>query len=213
VGGMIVAARRQWFGIGFAIGAAALCVVASLMNLPATVALTGIVAMAREQARDRDPDLIQEFDTEEWNSLVKRHNEHALLTQRFRVLEIDLRSDNGAIIESPVIYLRVLNGTKYPVRRVYFHAVLKTAGRDIPWVDTDFNYEIPGGLQPGEEAEWELSPNLFDSKWKYALEAKDAVLQVTVENVDGADGKPLFPDWTEKDQAKLDRFRELQNEM
>ncbi len=67
------------------------------------------------------------------------------------------------------------------VFRANRHAVLSTTGRSVPWVDADFNYEIPGGMEPGETQKWDLSPNLFDSDWAHAKDASsNAVLKVTV---------------------------------
>jgi hypothetical protein len=90
----------------------------------------------------------------------------------------------------PVIELSVSNGTGKAVSRAYFKGVVASPGRSVPWIAEDFNYEIPGGIEPGETAEWSLAPNMF-SEWGRET-PEDAVLTVTVVRVDGADGEPLF---------------------
>jgi len=61
----------------------------------------------------------------------------------------------------------------------------------VPWVEDDFNYQIPGGLEPGEEARWKLSPNMF-SDWGKVDAPPEAVLTVTVLRLDGADGEEML---------------------
>ncbi len=89
------------------------------------------------------------------------------------------------------IDLVVSNETGRPVSRVYFHALLLTPGRAVPWVDDEFNYSIPGGLEPGETAEWSLRPNMFGSWGNVDEERNDAVLIVRTVGLDGPDGESM----------------------
>ena len=91
----------------------------------------------------------------------------------------------------PRIDITVKNGTESPVSRAYFHGVVKSPERSIPWIEEDFNYRIPGGLEPGEQARWKLTPNMF-SDWGTVDVPKEAVMTVTVERLDGADGEELL---------------------
>jgi len=92
---------------------------------------------------------------------------------------------------TPVIDLKVRNGTPAPVSRAYFHGVVKSPERSIPWIEEDFNYKIAGGLEPGEEARWKLSPNMF-SEWGTVDVPKEAEFTVTVVGLDGANEEELF---------------------
>lgn len=114
------------------------------------------------------------------------------------------RSTDRLGMVEPRILLRVRNGTSHPVSRAYFLGVLASPGRSVPWLKEDFNYEIPGGVEPGEEATWRLAPNMF-SAWGTVEVPPDAGLQVTVVRLDGADGESLFSaaDYTEEDSARL----------
>lgn len=109
-----------------------------------------------------------------------------------RVLASTFAFEESDFDRSPTIELRVRNDTAHPIARVYFDAVLATTGRAVPWVDTRFNYEIPGGLEPGEEATWRLAPNRFDDWGRAPADRDDVVLAVVPYRVDGADGKALY---------------------
>jgi hypothetical protein len=110
--------------------------------------------------------------------------------------------------EESVIELTVRNNTGHAISRAYFMGTLASPNRSVPWIRDGINYEIPGGLEPGEEAKWSLAPNMF-SDWGKATAPDDAVLTVQVERVDGADGKPLFStrDFTEKDAERLTKLK------
>lgn len=106
----------------------------------------------------------------------------------------------------PVIELTVRNGTNVPVSRAYFAGTISSPGRAVPWLKEDFNYSIQGGLEPGEEASWSLSPNMF-SAWGSVRAPDDAVLTVEVSRLDGPDGKAAFDAaFSERDANRLDEL-------
>lgn len=109
----------------------------------------------------------------------------------------------------PVIELTVSNGTDKAVARAYFKGTIATPGRSVPWLVKEFNYEISGGLEPGEVQSWTLAPNQF-SEWGNVEPPQDALFTVEVERLDGADGEPLFGGGTfnERDEARLATLRE-----
>jgi hypothetical protein len=117
------------------------------------------------------------------------------------------KSGTYYITEDPIIELTVYNGTKYPVSRAYFTGTLSSPKRSIPWLKEDFNYQISGGLEPGEEAAWRLAPNSF-SEWGTVDAPKDAILTVEVKKLDGADEETLFAsdNFDEDDQERLDEL-------
>jgi hypothetical protein len=98
---------------------------------------------------------------------------------------------SNEFMAQPVISITVKNSTPTPLKRIYFVGTLASPKRAIPWVKESFNYEMPGGLEPGETGNWNLEPNAL-SEWKKGTEApKDAVFTVEVVRIDGADGKPI----------------------
>lgn len=101
------------------------------------------------------------------------------------------QKSNGYFGKQPVIDLTVKNGTSSAISRAYFEGTLASPGRAVPWHKDEFNYEISGGLEPGESAKWSLAPNMF-SDWGKVDAPADAVFTVVVTQLDGADGKPVY---------------------
>jgi hypothetical protein len=116
------------------------------------------------------------------------------------------KTKNGTyyITDEPVIELTVRNGTDQAISRAYFKGTLSSVGRTVPWLKEDFNYQISGGLEPGEEATWRLSPNMF-SEWGKVNAPKDAVLTVEVVKLDDSKGVELYSTdiFGEDEEAKL----------
>ncbi|KAA3667659.1 DUF6694 family lipoprotein [Pectobacterium carotovorum] len=111
-------------------------------------------------------------------------------------------------LKQPIISLNIENNTGKAISRAYFKGVITSPGREVPWFSDTFNYQIPGGLEPGEKAEWSLSPNMFSS-WGKVSVPTDAIFTVNVIRLDGADEKPIFGDanFTERDQKRLDELK------
>lgn len=105
----------------------------------------------------------------------------------------------------PIIEVTVKNGISAAISRAYFKGTIASPGRSIPWLVEDFNYEISGGLEPGEEQSWTLAPNMF-SDWGKVNAPADAVFTVEVVRLDGSDKKAMFGSslFTEENQKRLD---------
>jgi len=110
--------------------------------------------------------------------------------------------------KQPIIQLTVKNGTGQAVSRAYFEGTLASPNRSVPWHKDTFNYSISGGLESGEEATWNLAPNMF-SDWGKVDVPKDAVFTVTVEQLDGPDGKPIYSErvFSERDRERLGELK------
>jgi hypothetical protein len=108
----------------------------------------------------------------------------------------------------PIIELTVRNGTSHAISRAYFVGTLSSHGRSVPWLEEDFNYEISGGVEPGEKVSWRLSPNTF-SKWGSINAPSDAVFTVKVDRLDGPDKKTLLSarDFTDHDAERLEMLK------
>jgi len=125
----------------------------------------------------------------------------------FKVTRSRLYRESVGFMTEPVIELSVTNGTTSPISRAYFHGIVASPGRAVPWISDDFNYEIRGGIEPGEMATWKLNPNMFGA-WG-SKTAPDAVLTVEVVKLDGPDGKTLY-DAEGLDESEQQRLAELQ---
>ena len=111
------------------------------------------------------------------------------LLAKFVVERANFRKSTAGFMRENLIELAVRNGTGKAVSRAYFQAVLLTPGREIPWVDSSFNYEISGGLEAGEAAVWKLTPNMFGDWAKAPTERNDTIFIARPVRLDGANGK------------------------
>ncbi len=156
--------------------------------------------------------------------IVREVNE--LQEKRKRALEAEAQLKSFAVDRSrfyfnqsgfrrqAVIELSVRNGTTHAVSRAYFHGVLATPGRSVPWVEEDFNYSISGGLEPGESATWQLVPNMFGEWDKAPIDRDDMVLTVTVTRIDGPQGEPVFDaQFPESDGTRLEELKRELSEL
>lgn len=118
-----------------------------------------------------------------------------------------LRDEEYSYQPKPIIELSVHNGTDKAVSRAYFKGTIASPGRSVPWLSDTFNYEISGGLEPGEAASWVLAPNMF-SEWGKVRAPDDAVFTVEVYKLDGADKNELY-DASGLTERELKRLVEL----
>ncbi|MEY8214250.1 MAG: hypothetical protein RPR97_07165 [Colwellia sp.] len=112
--------------------------------------------------------------------------------KKFSVLRSRFYYQKSSYREEAVIELTVKNNTEYAVSRVYFDGVLASQGRSVPWVSDSFNHSIAGGIEPGEEVTWKLTPNRFGTWGKAPKNRDDMLLTVSVNRIDGADKKAIF---------------------
>jgi len=73
-------------------------------------------------------------------------------------------SYSDAFYRNPIIELHVANNTEFAISRAHFKGRVIGKGRTIPYVEDVFDYRIPGGLEPGESAEWTIALNRY-SEW------------------------------------------------
>lgn len=124
--------------------------------------------------------------------------------QLFKIVRSRLYFQKSLYREEAVIELTVKNETPHAISRAYFNGVLASPGRSVPWVQDSFNYKISGGLEPGEEVTWKLSPNMFGEWSKAPKDRNDTVLTVTVTRIDGSDEKPIYDsEFSERDESKI----------
>jgi hypothetical protein len=116
----------------------------------------------------------------------------------------------GALGEEPVIEVTLRNDTGQTVSKFYTKAVLASPGREAPWIDSGFNYEIPGGLKSGERQNLKLAPNRFGDWGNAPKDRNDMILTVAVERLDGAGGERLFDvKFSSEDAAQLTALEKL----
>lgn len=104
----------------------------------------------------------------------------------------------------PVVELSLVNQTSVSVSRVYFTGTLSSPGRAVAWLKDDFDYDIPGGMEPAETKEVKLNP-FPPGRWERVELPADAVLTVEVRRLDGPDKKAAFnaDAFSERDAERL----------
>ncbi|QEI06860.1 hypothetical protein FXN63_14215 [Pigmentiphaga aceris] len=114
----------------------------------------------------------------------------------------------------PLIEMTVTNRTNHAISRAYFEGTVKSPGRSVPWIKEEFNYSIPGGLEPGETVSWSLAPNEYGPWGKTEVPA-DAIMTVTTTQLDGPDNKTIAASsditslkvFTSEDELQLNQLR------
>lgn len=115
--------------------------------------------------------------------------------QKFKVISSKFYFSKGTFSSGPIIELTVKNGTKYPISRAYFKGRLTSPGRAIAWVEEGFNYEIMGGIEPGEQITWKLAPNMFGEWGQAPKDRNDMILTTEVYQIDDANKEPIYCDY------------------
>jgi hypothetical protein len=114
---------------------------------------------------------------------------------------------DDSFISQPTIEFTVRNETKLPIRKLFAQGVVISPGRTLPWVDEEFNYEFPGGLEPSEERHLRLAPNTF-GEWgnRDLSDRDDLVLTIVITGLEDAEGRVV------EDEGK-DRELELRQRL
>jgi len=165
-----------------------------------------IIAERKEKEREQTVSEIAETKSKiaELEEKRTRTEQDREKLKQFKVLRSRFYYDESSVIEKRVIELTVKNDTQFPISRAYFHGVLATPGRAVPWVKDSFSYSISGGLETGEEATWKLAPSMFGEWGNAPRDRNDMVLTVSVSRIDGADEQPIFDsEFSERDKERL----------
>lgn len=170
-----------------------------------------IIAERKKKEKEQALNEIEEINTkiaelEQKRSAAENAKEDL---KKFNVVRSRFYFQKSSFMEEAIIELTVKNQTQHAVSRAYFQGVLASPGRSVPWVQDSFNYKISGGLEPGEQVTWKLSPNMFGEWSKAPKDRKDMVLTVSVTRIDGADEKPIYDsEFSKWDKEKLEELNE-----
>lgn len=179
--------------------------------------LNGMTAAQIIASRDSVPTLVKNayqrrYAVLQIRALQAAHAQYLVVAEslaQFGIVSASLHQERGFLGLEARILLTVENSTKHPIRRAYFHGRVVSEGRAVPWIEGDFNYEIPGGLEAGEKASWRLSPNMFQGHWTSVQAPRDSKMLVDLVRLDGPDGEPLWggTTFTAGDQQLLDSLK------
>ena len=137
---------------------------------------------------------------------VKRQSaKYKDMLKRIEITDAKYYWAEDSFIAKPVIDFKIKNNLDVAVGRVFFHGLLETPGRSIPWLDDTFNYEIKGGLEPGEQQHLRLAPNMFGNWGDEDLKGlKNTIFTVNATDAEVAGGDRLVP----RDLGDVDDLKE-----
>lgn len=139
------------------------------------------------------------------NKKIETTGNTELMISRFTISKAEIYLSPE---KSPTIQITVKNGTDYPVSRAYFHGTFKAKFREIPYAEGDFNYRIPGGLEPGEEAQWTLENIPWISPADFPENDATSIFEVDIMRIDNSHGEAILDRTSSKtDLDELDRLQ------
>lgn len=122
---------------------------------------------------------------------VQQNEKIQRILDGFQVLESRVyKKDSLFSMTNVGIYLKVKNETGNAIQRVFCKDRLTSPGRSVPWYEGSWNYEITGGLEPGETDEWRLEPGFMNDLYKAELK-EDMVYTVQPCGLQLADGTKI----------------------
>ena len=144
---------------------------------------------AREstQSRQRQRDDARLADLKERKEAAQEASD---ILRRIEIEDASFSVRESRFMDEAVIELTFTNTLDKAIAKVYMNGIYQTPGRSVPWLENTFNYQIPGGVEPGETVHWNLSPNTM-SAWSRQEEIDGARLRIEVEKVVFADGSEI----------------------
>lgn len=95
-------------------------------------------------------------------------------------------TNTGKVV--PDVEVEVTNEGISAISSVYFHVVLSSVDRSVPWLDGEIRSDVFGGVEPSETARWQI--NLGSITWDES--PPPLRLKLTPVRLDGHDGKPII---------------------
>lgn len=113
--------------------------------------------------------------------------------------------DNG-FMKEPVLSFKVINNSDEVLKNIYAKGILLSDGRQLPWYEDDFNFNISGGLEQGETREFRLSPNIL-SGWGSVKAPEDAKLIIKINGIENAKSEKIYISTMESNIKKLKELK------
>ncbi len=113
-----------------------------------------------------------------------------LLHPSFKFNSLVIQQYGG--LEQPTISFTVVNNSAVTISKIYLVGVLKEKGRAVPLAAQDFNLFIPGGIQPGEQKQFDLDATTYGD-WSNVTkrELSNAAFTLTLKAVVDAKGHKI----------------------
>lgn len=129
--------------------------------------------------------------------------------KKFTLSDVQLSLEKTSFLESWIVTLTATNNIDRAISRAYFDAVVTSPSRSVPWTKASIIYQIPGGVEPGEQVTWKLPQSISTEWYQVPKDRNDLQLTLTVVRLDDAAGQPILdaqvPEW---DLEKLERLKQ-----
>ncbi|MDR8390768.1 hypothetical protein NC796_06450 [Aliifodinibius sp. S!AR15-10] len=131
------------------------------------------------------------------------------LLSRFKVQSARTYYQEDMFTDKLIIELTITNNTGTTISKFEAFARVSSAGRDVPWHQGEFNYEINGAIQTGETKTWKLVPNQF-SGWGDIPDRNDLITTVEIKTLFGPQGNDITnAKFTDSDSARLKILKDV----
>ncbi|MCS5422828.1 MULTISPECIES: DUF6694 family lipoprotein [Psychrilyobacter] len=183
----------------------------------------GDLIIAEQKKREQERKRIERKQTlaeiekikTEITEFEKKQSEVKKELKKFIVVRSRFYFQEEIFSDDPIIEVTVKNETKHAVSKAYFHGIIASPGRSIPWLKDTFSCKISGGLQPGERVTFKLSPNMLGDWDNVPKDKEDMILTLTTTRIDGADEKSIYDSDSDSEFSEWDneRFEDLKEKL
>lgn len=147
---------------------------------------------------------IKTLESERAASASARKSLEAIDVQRTTIT-----TDSSGFLPKRILYMMVKNNTGSTLSTVGFNIKTFAPGREVPYLNDDFKYEIPGGIQAGETLEWQLEPNTFSND-EWNRDVPNGIIQIKAIFCADVNGNLLYQDtWTAEKDKLMQTLKEF----
>lgn len=147
---------------------------------------------------------IDDLNNERASSASARKSLEDVVVQR-----TTMTTDTSGLLPRRILYMMVKNNTGRTLSTIAFNIKTFAPGREVPYLNDDFKYEIPGGIQAGETLEWQLEPNTFlNDEWN--RDVPNGIIQIKAIGCIDPSGVTIFQDtWTAEKDKLMQTLKEF----
>lgn len=129
----------------------------------------------------------------------QEYDKSARLLDNIPVIETDFEVVKGL----PHLRFAVENNTNQAIHGIQFRVELKLPGKTKPILMEYIALPIEEGLLPSGVKQWQLQPS-NSQQWTQLPELSKASMDIFVESIEGADGRPVYPVmfWSKEDRLR-----------
>lgn len=119
-----------------------------------------------------------------------------------------MTTDSSGFLPKRILYMMVKNNTGKNLSTIAFNIKTFAPGREVPYLDDDFKYEIPGGIQAGETLEWQLEPNTFlNDEWN--RDVPNGIIQIKAIAFVDSSGSTTQDTWNSEKDKTMQTLKEF----